>query len=162
MKGWITNEKYSQTEEREWRTTKLGWWSQSGCLPISELGTWPMTRQKLHWSLKNRASVCPSLGVLLDMAQYLTVILIFAGWGNMDKMNQKRSGGFPNLSGKKTSNRGKAPSASISTLFRPPIASWQLHLGNRSTTFYRLGKVDIWIYPAWSTNKKLLKMAQSK
>ena len=107
MKGWITNEKYSQTEEREWRTTKLGWWSQSGCLPISELGTWPMTRQKLHWSLKNRASVCPSLGVLLDMAQYLTVILIFAGWGNMDKMNQKRSGGFPNLSGKKRQTEAK-------------------------------------------------------
>lgn len=45
---------------------------------ISELGTWPMIWQKFHRSLKKRVSVCPSLGVLLEMAQYLSVILIFA------------------------------------------------------------------------------------
>ena len=42
------------------------------------------------------------------MAQYLSAILIFAGWGNMDKMNQKRSAErFPNLSGKKRQTEAK-------------------------------------------------------
>ena len=162
----LDNQREILTNEgkRGWRTTKLGWWSQSGCLPISELGTW-RTWQKFHWSLKNRVSVCPSLGVLLDMAQYLSIILILAGWGNMDKINQKRSaGGFPNLGGKNVKPRqstkrfyfdSKSPTYCVlatpfSSHFLSPWNTWRYLMGNRSTTFHRvLGKVDIWIYPAW-------------